>query len=37
MHNKEYALKLVQDIQNGLNNYSYSQFVSLNEYKNFKL
>ena len=25
MHNKEYALKLVQDKQNGLNGYSYSR------------
>ena len=25
MHNKEYALKLVQDKLNGLNNYSYSK------------
>ena len=29
MHNKEYALKLVQDKMNGLNNYSYSQISSL--------
>ena len=29
MHNKEYALKLVQDKLNGLNDYSYSQIVSL--------
>ena len=29
MHNKEYALKLVQDKINGLNNYSYSQISSL--------
>ena len=29
MHNKEYALKLVQDKQNGINNYSYSQIASL--------
>ena len=27
MHNKEYALKLVQDKQNGLNGYSYSQIA----------
>lgn len=27
MHNKEYALKLVQDKINGLNNYSYSQII----------
>lgn len=37
MHNKEYALKLVQDKQNGLNGYSYSQIASLTGYKNFKL
>ena len=29
MHNKEYALKLVKDKINGLNNYSYSQISSL--------
>ena len=29
MHNKEYALKLVQDKMNGSNNYSYSQISSL--------
>ena len=29
MHNKEYALKLVQDKINGLNNYSYTQISSL--------
>ena len=29
MHNKEYALKLVQEKINGLNNYSYSQISSL--------
>ena len=29
MHNKKYALKLVQDKINGLNNYSYSQISSL--------
>lgn len=32
MHNKEYALKLVQDKINGLNNYSYSQIGSLTGY-----
>ena len=32
MHNKEYALKLVQDKQNGLNDYSYSQIGSLTRY-----
>ena len=29
MHNKEYALKLIQDKVSGLNNYSYSQISSL--------
>ena len=29
MHNKQYALKLVQGKLNGLNNYSYSQISSL--------
>ena len=29
MHNKSYALKLVQDKINGLNNYSYSQISTL--------
>ena len=29
IHNKEYALKLVQDKINGNNNYSYSQIASL--------
>ena len=32
MHNKSYALKLIQDKQNGLNNYSYSQIGSLTGY-----
>ena len=32
MHNKEYALKLVQDKLNGLNNYSYSQIATLTGY-----
>ena len=32
MHNKEYALKLVQDKLNGLNNYSYSQIGILTGY-----
>ena len=32
MHNKPYALKLVQDKINGLNNYSYSQIGSLTGY-----
>lgn len=29
MHNKEYALKLVQNKINSLNNYSYTQISSL--------
>ena len=32
LHNKEYALKLVQDKLNGLNNYSYSQIAFLTGY-----
>ena len=32
MHNKEYALKLVQDKINGLNNYSYSHIGFLSGY-----
>ena len=32
MHNKEYALKLIQDNRNGLNDYSYSQIGSLTGY-----
>ena len=32
MHNKSYALKLIQDKQNGLNNYSYSQIGALTGY-----
>ena len=32
MHNKEYALKLIQDKINGLNNYSYFQIGSLTGY-----
>lgn len=32
MHNKKYALKLVQDKINGLNSYSYSQIGSLTGY-----
>ncbi len=32
MHNKVYALKLVQDKLNGDNNYSYSQIASLTGY-----
>ena len=37
MHNKEYALKLVQDKLNGLNNYSYSQIASLTGYTKMQL
>lgn len=37
MHNKEYALKLVQDKLNGLNNYSYSQIGSLTGYKKLQI
>ena len=32
MHNKEYALKLVQEKLNGLNNFSYSQIASLTNF-----
>ena len=32
MHNKQYALKLVQGKLNGVNNYSYSQISSLTGY-----
>ena len=32
IHNKQYALKLVQDKISGLNNYSYSQISSLTGY-----
>ena len=37
MHNKKYALKLVQDKINGLNNYSYSQIGSLTGYSKLKI
>ncbi len=37
MHNKEYALKLVQDKKNGLNNYSYLQIANLTGYRFFSL
>ena len=37
MHNKEYALKLVQEKINGLNNYSYSQIASLTDYKKLQI
>lgn len=32
MHNKEYALKLVQEKLNGNNNFSYSQISSITGY-----
>lgn len=37
MHNKEYALKLVQDKINCLNNYSYSQISTLTGYTKMQL
>ena len=37
MHNKEYALKLVQDKINGNNSYSYSQIASLTGYTKMQL
>ena len=37
MHNKKYALKLVQDKINGLNNYSYSQIANLTGYKKLQI
>lgn len=37
MHNKEYALKLVQEKINGSNNYSYSQISSLTGYTKMQL
>ena len=37
MHNKEYALKLVQEKLNGVNNYSYSQIGSLTGYTKMQL
>ena len=37
MHNKEYALKLVQDKLNGLNNYSYSQIANLTSYTKMQI
>ena len=37
MHNKPYALKLVQDKINGLNNYSYSQIGSLTGYTKLQI
>ena len=37
MHNKEYALKLVQDKLNGNNNYSYSQIAILTNYTKMQI
>lgn len=37
MHNKEYALKLVQEKNNGSNNYSYSQISTLTGYTKMRL
>ena len=37
MHNKAYALKLVQEKLNGVNNYSYSQIGSLTGYTKMQL
>ena len=37
MHNKEYALKLVQDKINDLNNFSYSQIANLTGYKKLQI
>ena len=37
MHNKEYALKLVQDKINGLNNYSYSQIALITNYTKMQI
>lgn len=37
MHNKPYALKLVQDKLNGLNNYSYSQIGSFTGYTKLQI
>lgn len=37
MHNKPYELKLIQDKQNDLNNYSYSQIASLTGYKKLQI
>ena len=37
MHNKEYALRLVQNKINGLNYYSYSQIASLTGYKKLQI
>ena len=37
MHNKEYALKLVKDKLNGVNNYSYSQIAIITGYKKLQI
>lgn len=37
MHNKEYALKLVHNKLNGLNNYSYSQIANLTGYTKMQI
>ena len=37
MHNKSYALKLVQDKINGLNNYSYSRIGTLSGYSKLQI
>ena len=37
MHNKAYALKLVQEKQNGFNNYSYSQIANLTGYTKLQI
>lgn len=37
MHNKPYALKLVQDKQNGLNNYSYPQIGTMTGYSKLQI
>lgn len=37
MHNKPYALKLVQDKINSLNNYFYSQIGSLTGYTKLQI
>ena len=37
MHNKKYALKLVQDKLNGLNNYSYYQIATLTGYQKLQI
>ena len=37
MHNKEYALKLVQEKIDGINNYSYSQIGIMTGYKKLQI